>query len=76
VNASVDEREAGLGRLDRERAESLADEGGASAIALEAREERGRDGIQWPRLWPWAAGIVFGFAVAAMMARRGRPRLR
>ena len=75
MNASVDEREAGLGRLDRERAESLADEGGASAIALEGRDARGREAVLWPRLWPWAAGIVFGFAAAAMMARRRRRML-
>jgi hypothetical protein len=76
MSTAVDERDdAGYGRLDRERAESLADEGGASAIAFEARAVL-PDGNRWPRPWLWAAGISVGFLAAAVMARRRRMRLK
>lgn len=73
MSGTVQEREPGLGRFDQERAASLADEGGASAIEFEARDERRRSNSQWPKLSLWMAGIVIGFLAAAAMARIRRP---
>jgi hypothetical protein len=71
----VQEREAGLGRLDQDRAASLADEGGASAIEFEARHELRYHARERPKVSVWMAGIVIGFLAAAAMARRRRPRV-
>ena len=73
MSATVLEREAGLGRLDQERAASLADEGGASAIEFEARHELHHRARERPKVSVWMAGIVIGFLAAAAMARRRRP---
>lgn len=75
MSSTVQEREPGLGRFDQERAASLADEGGASAIEFEARDERHHraSASPWPKRSFWLAGIVIGFLAAAAMARRRRP---
>ena len=73
MSSTVQEREPGLGRFDQERAASLADEGGASAIEFEARDERRLGATQWPKRSLWVAGIVLGFLAAAAMARIRRP---
>jgi hypothetical protein len=73
MSGTVQEREAGLGRLDQERAASLADEGGASAIEFEARHGLRHRARERPKVSVWMAGIVIGFLAAAAMARRRRP---
>jgi hypothetical protein len=77
----------GLNALDRDRAASLADEGGASASALEAQDlelpidaRRAGDGFGRPRegwrrsmAWPAAALFAAGAVVAwNVFRRRGR----
>jgi len=82
MSGAVEERDPGYGRLDRERAASLADEGGAAAIVFEARDFEPRDmsgDRRWPRLWPalwfWAVGLGVGFLAAGARARRRRRRI-
>jgi hypothetical protein len=70
---------AGLNRLDRERAASLADEGGASGAvvesqesALESQDEAPRTGR--PRGKAWLAAFGVGFLAAWRLSRRSRRR--
>lgn len=53
----------GLGSLDRERAGSLADEGGVSAAAIESQEGRSREDRD--RIWR------FGVVAASLMVLGG-----
>lgn len=62
----------GLGALDRERAASLADEGGVAAAAVEGQENQLR--VARRRLdegsWRTTAVVAIGTAVAWLVLRR------
>jgi hypothetical protein len=67
-------RDDGLSRLDRDRAASLADEGGASAVAFEAQDPDSIRGtrLAWPRPVLWAVGTGLGLLAGAVLLFRWR----